>query len=93
MQEKGVAVEPVNKVREGRPHIVDKMTDGSIALLLNTTEGAQSISDSYSIRRTALVEKIPYSTTISGGKALVKAIAAIKEKGGLQVAPLQEYFG
>ena len=84
-------VKPVNKVREGRPHIVDMMKDGHSALVINTTAGAQSISDSFSIRRTALLQKIPYSTTLSGSIALVAAIKAVRA-GGLDVRPLQSYF-
>ncbi|MBN8530765.1 MAG: carbamoyl-phosphate synthase large subunit [Alphaproteobacteria bacterium] len=91
LQGKGVTVTPINKVREGRPHIVDMMKDGRIVLVFNTTEGSQSISDSFSIRRTALLGKIPYSTTISGARAIVEAIAARKGKG-LEVRPLQSYF-
>ena len=85
-------VRQVNKVQQGRPHIVDMMIDGNIDLVLNTTEGAQSIKDSFSIRRTALMRKIPYSTTVSGSHAIVKAIEAAQAKGGLKVKPLQAYF-
>ena len=88
-----LTVEIVNKVREGRPHVVDLMKDGKIALVFNTTEGAQAIADSSSIRRTALFGKIPYSTTISGARAMVQAMAAINQSPqGLDVAPLQSYF-
>jgi carbamoyl-phosphate synthase large subunit len=93
MHEHGLTgVRQVNKVREGRPHIVDMMVDGEIDLVINTTEGTQSIADSYSIRRTALMRKIPYSTTIAGSRAIVEAIASIRNKGGLEVKALQEYF-
>jgi carbamoyl-phosphate synthase large subunit len=92
MQEKGHVVTVVNKVREGRPHIVDMMKDGHIQLVINTTEGVKSIADSFSIRRTALLGKIPYSTTLAGSRALVLAIAAIRERGGLHVRSLQDYF-
>ena len=69
------------------------MKDGKVALVFNTTEGAQAIADSSSIRRTALFGKIPYSTTISGAHAMVQAIAAIRENpAGLGVAPLQSYL-
>jgi carbamoyl-phosphate synthase large subunit len=88
----GLNVAIVNKVREGRPHVVDLMKDGKIALVFNTTEGAQAIADSSSIRKTALFGKIPYSTTISGARAMVQAIAAINNSvGGLDVFPLQSY--
>ncbi|MFZ4124454.1 MAG: carbamoyl-phosphate synthase large subunit [Rickettsiales bacterium] len=91
----GLPIEIVNKVREGRPHIVDMMKDGNIAMVFNTTEGQAAITDSYSIRRTALLGKIPYSTTIAGARAMVQAIAAIDKAGakGLDVAPLQSYVG
>ncbi len=93
LQEQGLTeVRAVNKVREGRPHIVDMMLDGEIDLVINTTEGAQSIADSFSIRRTALMHKIPHSTTITGSRALVLGIEAIKQSDGLGVRPLQDYF-
>jgi carbamoyl-phosphate synthase large subunit len=93
MHENGLkSVRQVNKVREGRPHIVDMMVDGEIDLVINTTEGAQAIADSYSIRRTALMRKISYSTTIAGSRALVQAIEAIRLSEGLQVKPLQSYY-
>jgi carbamoyl-phosphate synthase large subunit len=94
LQEQGVAAEPINKVREGQPHIVDRMKDGDIQLVINTTEGNAAISDSFSIRRTALLGKIVYSTTIQGARCVVAAIAAIKAREeGLAVKPLQAYFG
>ncbi|MDA0662495.1 MAG: carbamoyl-phosphate synthase large subunit [Proteobacteria bacterium] len=87
----GVEVELVKKVREGRPHIVDSIISGDIQLVFNTTEGAKAISDSYALRRSALVRKIPYYTTVAGAKAAVEAISAMRA-GGLEVAPLQSYF-
>jgi len=87
----GIAVDQVNKVREGQPHIVDAMINGDIQLMFNTTEGAQAIADSFSLRRTALVHQIPYYTTVAGAKAAVQAIAALQD-GSLDVAPLQSYF-
>ena len=93
LSEQGLPVTIINKVHEGRPHIVDAMKDGNIHLVFNTTEGARAIADSASIRRTALLGKIPYSTTLSGSRAMVQAIAAIAQtSGGLAVAPLQSYF-
>jgi carbamoyl-phosphate synthase large subunit len=79
-------------VHEGRPHIVDMLKDGKIALVINTTEGGQSVSDSFSIRRTALLGKIPYYTTIAGAKAIASAISAINTGGGLDVRSIQSYF-
>ncbi len=92
LQEQGLEVEVVNKVREGRPHIVDMLKDNEIALVLNTTEGAAAIADSFSIRRTTLLMKLPYYTTIAGAKAATQAIAAIKNGGGLDVRSIQSYF-
>jgi carbamoyl-phosphate synthase large subunit len=88
---KGIEVGSVNKVLEGRPHIVDLMLSGEVQLVFNTTEGAQAIADSFSLRRTALTNGIPYYTTVAGARAAVQAIAAL-EAGSLEVAPLQSYF-
>src|SRR5580693_5481000 len=87
----GLPVTPVNKVREGRPHIVDHMLSGAVQLVFNTTEGAQAIADSFSLRRTALTNGIPYYTTVAGARAAVQAIAALRA-GNLEVAPLQSYL-
>ena len=62
----GLPVQAVNKVREGRPHIVDRMLSGAVQLVFNTTEGSQAIADSFSLRRTALTNGIPYYTTVGG---------------------------
>jgi len=91
LESRGVAVQPINKVREGQPHIVDAMINGEIQLVLNTTEGAQAIADSFSLRRTALMHRIPYYTTVAGARAATQAIAALRS-GSLEVAPLQSYF-
>ena len=91
LNEKGIEVRTVNKVLEGNPHIVDSMIDGNIQLVFNTTEGAQAIEDSFSLRRTALMREIPYYTTRAGAHAAVRAIAVLRE-GSLEVAPLQSYF-
>ncbi len=88
---RGIPARQVNKVLEGRPHIVDAMTDGGVQLVFNTTEGAQAIRDSFSLRQTALLREIPYYTTIAGARAAVQAIAALRT-GALEVAPLQSYF-
>jgi carbamoyl-phosphate synthase large subunit len=87
----GLPVEVVKKVLEGRPHIVDLMMNGGVDLVFNTTEGAQAVADSFSIRRTALTHGIPYYTTVAGARASVEAIHALKS-GGLEVASLQSYF-
>jgi carbamoyl-phosphate synthase large subunit len=87
----GLSVERINKVLEGRPHVVDAMKNGEIQLVLNTVEGAQAVHDSFSLRETALLGGIPYYTTVSGARAVVEAIAALAA-GELEVAPLQSYF-
>jgi carbamoyl-phosphate synthase large subunit len=91
LREAGLPVETVNKVLEGRPHIVDRMMSGGIALVFNTTGGKQAVADSFSIRRTALTHGVPYYTTIAGARASVEAIHALKS-GSLEVAALQSYF-
>jgi len=90
MRAAGLEVETINKVLEGQPHIVDAITDNRIALVINTTEGAKSIADSFSLRRTALIRKVPYATTIAGARAMVAAIHALATSG-IDVAPLQSY--
>jgi carbamoyl-phosphate synthase large subunit len=87
----GIEVETVNKVLEGRPHIVDRMLSGGVQLVFNTTEGAQAKTDSFSLRRTALIVGIPYYTTIAGSRAAVQAIGALRG-ANLEVASLQSYF-
>jgi len=84
-------VRRINKVREGRPHVLDAMKSGEIDLVFNTTEGAKAIADSFSLRRTALTHSVPYSTTVSGCGAYTRAIQALRA-GQLEVAPLQSYF-
>jgi carbamoyl-phosphate synthase large subunit len=90
-EEHGIAVKRINKVMEGRPHVVDAMKNGDINLVFNTSEGAASIRDSFDLRRTALMNKIPYFTTMAGAKAAVRAIEALRA-GSLAVTPLQAYF-
>jgi len=86
----GIPVTPVNKVAEGRPHIVDRIKDGEIALIFNTTEGLQSLKDSQSIRASALYGRVPYYTTAPASRAAVAAIAAMR-RHRLEVRPLQSY--
>ncbi|MBN2456807.1 MAG: carbamoyl-phosphate synthase large subunit [Sedimentisphaerales bacterium] len=97
---KGTCIEFINnnvpsefvlKMTEGRPNIVDWIINGKISLIINTTIGAQSIEDSFSIRRTALDKQIPYVTTIRGAAAVVKAISAMKDRK-LSVKPIQHYY-
>jgi len=89
-QAKGLAVDRINKVLEGRPHIVDALKNGEVQMVFNTTEGAQSIADSRSIRTTALAQKIPCITTASGARAAVRAITAMRADT-LNVKALQDY--
>jgi carbamoyl-phosphate synthase large subunit len=86
----GVQCEVVNKVLEGRPHIVDAMKNRTVDLVFNTTEGAKALADSKDIRRTALLNHIPYYTTLAGAVAVTRAIKALKADI-LKVAPLQSY--
>ena len=86
----GIEVERVNKVAQGRPHIVDKIKDGEIDLIFNTTEGWQSLKDSEDIRRSALMGKVPYFTTAAGSVAAAQAISALRDTK-LEVRPLQSY--
>lgn len=85
-----ISNEPVNKVREGRPHIVDMIKNGEIDLVINTTGTKKAVSESYSIRRTALTMSIPYTTTLAGARATALAIQSMRE-GTLEVKTLQEY--
>ena len=86
-----IPCDSVNKVLEGRPHIVDMMKNGDVALVFNTTEGATALADSRDIRRTALLNHIPCFTTLAGALAVSKAIASLRA-GTLSVAPLQSYL-
>ncbi|HEV7370780.1 carbamoyl-phosphate synthase large subunit [Arenibaculum sp.] len=90
-EENGLSCTRINKVLEGQPHIVDAMINGEVQLVFNTTEGSQALSDSFSLRRTALVNNIPYYTTVAGARAAVEAIAALRSES-LEVAPLQSYL-
>ncbi len=89
--ENGVDAKKINKVLEGRPHIVDEIKNGRVHLVINTTEGAQALADSRSLRRAALLHKVPYYTTLAGAIAAAEAIVAYAG-GDLQVRPLQAYF-
>jgi carbamoyl-phosphate synthase large subunit len=91
LEEKGVPTERINKVSEGRPHIVDAIKNGEIHLVFNTTYGAQALADSRSLRRAALLQKTPYYTTLAGSLAAAEGIAAYLA-GDLRVKPLQAYF-
>ena len=87
LNEHGVPCERINKVLEGRPHIVDLIKNGEIVYIVNTTEGKQAIADSFSIRREALQQRVTYSTTIAGARALVNSL---DHRGKGDVHALQE---
>ncbi|CAN7343351.1 carbamoyl-phosphate synthase large subunit [Phyllobacterium sp. LjRoot231] len=89
--ENGVAAQKINKVQEGRPHVEDAIRNRQVQLVFNTTDSAKAISDSKSLRRATLMQKVPYYTTLSGADAVAEAIAALKA-GSLEVRPLQDYF-
>jgi len=86
----GVPCERVNKVSEGRPNCVDRMIDGDVHLVVNTTSGTATVQDSFSLRRTALMRGLPYYTTMSAARAAADAIARLKS-GSISVCSLQEY--
>ncbi len=90
LRECGFICEPINKVDEGRPHIVDAIKNGEIEFIVNTTEGSQAIADSYSIRREALQYKVSYTTTIARGWATLQAI---DHEFNPEVRTLQELHG
>ncbi|HMF05812.1 MAG TPA: carbamoyl-phosphate synthase large subunit [Methylocella sp.] len=91
LESAGVETQRVNKVSEGRPHVVDLIKNGDIQLVLNTTEGAQALADSRSLRRAALLHKVPYYTTLAGAIAAAQGIRAYLA-GDLEVRALQDYF-
>jgi carbamoyl-phosphate synthase large subunit len=91
LAEKGLPVTVVNKVTEGRPHIVDAIKNNEICMVFNTTQGAQAVADSFSIRRNTLMNNIAYFTTTAGAKAAADGILAMLRKD-LDVTPLQEYL-
>jgi carbamoyl-phosphate synthase large subunit len=92
LAEHGVEAIKINKVAEGRPHIVDAIKNGEVQLVFNTTEGATALNDSRSLRRAALLHKVPYYTTLSGAVAAAQGIKAYLG-GDLEVCALQSYFG
>ncbi|WP_173932023.1 carbamoyl-phosphate synthase large subunit [Chelativorans sp. Marseille-P2723] len=91
LRENGVEAEKINKVLEGRPHIEDAIRNRQVQIVFNTTDGQKAVSDSKSLRRATLMQKVPYYTTMAGADAVVEAIAALKA-GSLEVRPLQGYF-
>ncbi len=91
LEEKGIVVRRINKVLEGRPHIVDAIKNGEVQLVVNTTQGAQAVADSFSIRRESLMHGLAYYTTVAGAKAVADGICALKEHE-LGVKPIQDYL-
>ena len=91
LRENGVDAEKINKVLEGRPHIEDAIRNRQVQLVFNTTDSQTAVSDSKSLRRATLMQKVPYYTTMAGAAAAAEAIAALKA-GSLEVRPLQSYF-
>ena len=91
LEQNGVPAQKINKVSEGRPRVVDMIKNGGIQLVFNTTEGAQALADSRSLRRAALLHKVPYYTTLAGAVAAAQGIKAYKG-GDLEVRALQDYF-
>jgi len=85
----GINCKKINKVREGSPHIVESLNAKNIELVINTTEGIKSISDSYSLRRSTLVNKIPYCTSLAAANACIEAIYSLKNKK-ITVKAIQE---
>ncbi len=90
LESNGIACDAINKVLEGRPHVVDAIKNGDVALVINTSEGSKALADSKDIRRTALLHHVPYYTTLAGAVAVTRAIKALKSDT-LQVAPLQGF--
>lgn len=91
LQEHGIRATKINKVLEGRPHVVDAIKNGEIQLVFNTTDGPQALADSRSLRRAALLHKVPYYTTLAGAIAAAEGIKAYCS-GDLEVRSLQSYF-
>jgi carbamoyl-phosphate synthase large subunit len=90
LERHGIAATPVRKVAEGRPSIVDRIIDGDVHFVVNTTAGKREIADSYSIRRETLMKQLPYFTTLTGAHAGVGAMEAARA-GRLEARPLQDY--
>ena len=91
LKEHGVACEPVFKISEGRPHVLDKIQNKEIQWIVNTSMGTRTTEDSYTIRRAALDYHLPYTTTIAGAESMVRAIATVQEES-IEAKSVQEYF-
>ncbi len=92
LQENGISCREINKISQGRPHVLDKVQDGEVQWIINTSAGTRTTEDSYTIRRAALDFHIPYSTTLTGADSVVQAISTMKKKK-LAVKSVQEYAG
>jgi carbamoyl-phosphate synthase large subunit len=92
LAQRSITTTPVKKVKEGRPSIVDRIKDGDVHFVVNTTDGKREVSDSYSIRRETLMKGVPYFTTMTGARAGVMAMEAMRQ-GPAEVRSLQEYHG
>jgi carbamoyl-phosphate synthase large subunit len=90
LERNGIAADRVYKLKEGRPNVVDKIKNGQIQLIVNTSLGKKTTSDSYEIRRATVMYNIPYATTVAGAQAIAEAVSAL-QKGDWQVKTLQEY--
>jgi len=90
LRDHGIPTDTVFKLKEGRPHVVDRIKNGEVQLVINTSLGKKTSSDAYEIRRTTLIYNIPYTTTIAGAKALVEAVGEL-QSGDWDVKTLQEY--
>ncbi|RJQ39225.1 MAG: carbamoyl-phosphate synthase large subunit [Nitrospiraceae bacterium] len=90
LSNKGIEVEVINKVKEGRPHIVDLIKNKEVNFIINTVSDAQAQRDSFSIRHSALQYRVPYTTTVSGAKAVVNAIEMLRKKS-ISIKSIQEY--
>jgi carbamoyl-phosphate synthase large subunit len=91
LQDNGIEVDRINKVQEGSPHIVDMILEGNIAMIINTTEGEKSIEDSFSIRRSAILMKVPYTTTSSGAREIVRSLKELNSDQEITVEPIQNF--
>jgi len=90
LREAGIECERVNKISQGRPHILDMLQDGNVQWIINTSSGSRTTEDSYTIRRAALNLHIPYSTTITGAWSMTQAIATLLREQA-QVMTVQEF--
>ncbi|NOQ45409.1 MAG: carbamoyl-phosphate synthase large subunit, partial [Desulfobulbaceae bacterium] len=92
LEDQGISCTKVNKISQGRPHILDKLQDGEVQWIINTSSGSRTTEDSYSIRRAALDFHIPYTTTITGASSMVQAISSLHEQE-IGVKTVQEFSG